>query len=163
MANENYPIKLSATDVTPRTPATVYPEPFKAMFAEREKRVLGDKFGLTKFGVNLTTLPPGTRSALRHWHSTQDEFVFIVSGEAYLVNDQGETLLKAGECAGFPSGVRNGHHLINQSALPCIYLEVGDRSSGDVASYPDDDIEARAADNGKWVFTHKDGRPYPPQ
>lgn len=161
MANENHPIKINAADVSPRTPATIYPEPFKAMFSGREKRVLGDKFGLTTFGVNLTTLHPGASSALRHWHSAQDEFIFVVSGELCLINDQGKTILKAGECAGFKSGVNNGHHLINLSNEPGIYLEVGDRTAGDIANYPDDDIQA-VAENGKWVFTHKDGRPYPP-
>ena len=154
-------LKLPALD-----PATVvaghgsnYPAQFKPVVAGRAKQRLGDALGLRNFGVNLTTLKPGAASALRHWHVTQDEFVYIVSGELVLVTDGGEQLLTAGMCAGFAAGKADGHHLVNRSACDAVYLEVGDRTPGDAAAYPDDDIVARAVAGG-WQFTRKDGTPY---
>ncbi len=150
-------------------PATVlvkagsdYPEPFRAAVAARERRALGDALGLTNFGVNLTRLPPGCASAQRHWHSKQDEFVYIVVGEVVLVTDGGEQVLRAGQAAGFPAGARDGHQLINRSARDALYLEVGDRSAGDTCDYPDIDMLVRWID-GVEIYVHKDGTPYPGQ
>lgn len=127
--------------------------------AGREKRPLGDLFGLAAFGVNLTRLRPGAHSALHHRHSRQDEFVFVLEGEPTLVTDAGEEVLRPGMCAGFPAG-GTAHHLVNRSGRDVVYLEVGDRSKGDEGTYPNDDIRAVMGPDGKWHFTHKDGRPY---
>ena len=147
-------------------PATVeprrrypYPEPFRAAVVGREKRGLGDALGLTNFGVNLTTLPPGAASAQRHWHSKQDEFVFIVEGELTLVTDGGEQVLRAGMAAGFPAGKADGHMVVNKSDRDAVYLEVGDRTAGDEVDYPDIDMLVRHID-GEPRFVHKDGKPY---
>ena len=136
-----------------------YPEAFKARVAGRAKQRLGNALGLNKFGVNLTTIKPGSASALRHWHLKQDEFVYIVSGELLLVSDAGEQVLTAGMCAGFAAGKADGHHLVNRSETDAVYLEVGDRTPGDGAHYPDDDLVARAVEGG-WQFTRRDGTPY---
>jgi uncharacterized cupin superfamily protein len=138
---------------------TNYPEPFKTRVAGRAKKKLGDALGLKNFGVNLTMLKPGAQSALRHWHAKQDEFVYVVSGELVLVSNAGEQVLSPGMCAGFPAGCADGHHLVNRSGRDVVYLEVGDRTPGDAATYPDDDLVARAAAAG-WMFTRKDGTPY---
>jgi len=127
--------------------------------AGREKRALGDLFGLANFGVNLTRLFPGAVSALRHAHTKQDEFIYILQGNPVLLTDEGETQLHAGMCAGFRAASGNGHQLINRSLEEVVYLEVGDRSPGDSVSYPDDDIQAVLVD-GKWRFAHKDGTSY---
>ena len=155
------PLMLPALD-----PATVapthesnYPAQFKPPVAGRAKQRLGNALGLNNFGVNLTTLKPGAASALRHWHAKQDEFVYIVSGELVLVTDMGEQRLTAGMCAGFAAGKADGHHLVNRSAQDAVYLEVGDRTPGDGANYPDADLVARAVDGG-WQFTRRDGTPY---
>ncbi len=136
-----------------------YPEPFRADVAGRERRALGDALGLKNFGVNLTRLPPGDASSQRHWHSRQDEFVYIVEGEVVLVTDAGEQVLGAGMVAGFPAGSGDGHHLINRSDRDAIYLEVGDRSEGDECDYPDIDMLVRWID-GDEKYVHKDGTPY---
>jgi uncharacterized cupin superfamily protein len=146
-------------EAVPQRTTTVYPEPFKPQIAGRVKQRLGDAAGLTNFGVNRVTLAPGSASALRHWHSRQDEFVYIISGEITLITDEGEQVMAAGAMAGFAAGQANGHHLVNRSAAPAVYLEIGDRSADDVAYYPDDDLQATAGPNG-WIFTHKDGQPY---
>lgn len=127
--------------------------------ANREKRPLGDMFGLRNFGVNLTRLKPGGESALLHRHSKQDEFVYILEGEPTLVMDAEEITLCPGMCAGFPA---NGvaHHLVNRTGRDVLYLEVGDRLAGDEGSYPRDDLRASLGPDGRWAFTHKDGRPY---
>jgi uncharacterized cupin superfamily protein len=125
----------------------------------REKRALGDVFGLANFGVNLTRLAPGAVSALRHWHSKQDEFIYILQGHPTLLTDAGATALAPGMCAGFKAGSGNGHQLINQTTEQVVYLEVGDRSAGDEGNYPDDDLKALMED-GRWKFVHKDGTPY---
>ncbi len=137
---------------------TMYPEPFRRRVAGREKRALGDALGLGNFGVNLVKLEPGAQSALRHWHSKQDEFVWVLRGELTLVTNSGAQILTPGMCAGFPAGKADGHHLVNRSDAEAWYLEVGDRSAGDAASYPDDDLAARLS--SAYVATHKDGRPY---
>ncbi len=136
-----------------------YPEPFQAAVAAREKRALGDALGLKNFGVNLPRLPPGNASSQRHWHSKQDEFVYIVAGEVVLVTDVGEQVLSAGMVAGFPAGMGDGHHLINRSDRDALYLEVGDRSANDECDYPDIDMLVRWID-GEEKYVHKDGTPY---
>lgn len=160
MSAPDRPVALDAASAPPRTKPSNYPEPFAARMAGRVKRPLGDLFGLTNFGVNLTRLAPGGVSALRHAHTRQDEFIYILEGEPTLVTDAGETPLKPGMCAGFKAGTGDGHHLINRGDRDAVYLEIGDRSPGDAASYPDDDIRATLTDTGQWVFTRKDGRAY---
>jgi uncharacterized cupin superfamily protein len=152
------PVRASEVPVRPKPSA--YPEPFASRVAGRHKQGLGDLFGLTNFGVNRTTLKPGAMSAVRHWHSVQDEFVYVLSGCATLVTDAGETRLEAGMCVGFKGGERNGHHLINRSDEDLVYLEVGDRLPGDAGFYPDDDLRAVKGPDGAWRFEHKDGTPY---
>jgi uncharacterized cupin superfamily protein len=153
-------IAVVAAEAPPRRKASNYPEPFASRMAGREKRALGDLFGLTNFGVNLTRLLPGAVSALRHAHSRQDEFIYILEGNPTLVTDAGETALAPGMCAGFKAGSSDAHHLVNHTHDDVVYLEVGDRTSGDEGSYPDDDLQAAVGPDGKWVFTHKDGTPY---
>src|SRR5678816_2204408 len=160
MANAKYPVAVVATDAPPRTKATNYPEPFASRMAGRLKRPLGDLFGLTNFGVNLTRLAPGAVTALRHAHTKQDELVYLLEGEAVLITDAGETLVKAGMCAGFKAGTGDAHHLHNRSKQDVVILEVGDRSAGDSVSYPDDDVVAVYGSDGKWRYTKKDGTPY---
>jgi uncharacterized cupin superfamily protein len=155
-------IGLPALDpaLVPARTGSAYPtEEFRQVTAGRAKRALGDALGLTAFGVNLTQLAPGAASALRHWHRRQDEFVFVLQGELTLVTDAGEQVLGPGMCAGFPGGVPDGHHLVNRSDAPALYLEVGDRLPGDAASYPDVDLHVRQTASG-WKYSHKDGRPY---
>lgn len=127
--------------------------------AGREKRALGDLFGLTNFGVNLTCLAPGAMSALRHGHALQDEFVYVLEGRPTLYTDAGPQSLAPGTCAGFKAGTAAAHHLVNETNYPVLYLEVGDRTPGDSATYPDDDLVAIGTAAG-WRFTHKDGLPY---
>ena len=160
MPKVQFPTAIIAADAAPRTKPTNYPEPFASRMAGREKRPLGDPFGLTNFGVNLTRLVPGGSSALRHAHSKQDEFVYILTGRPVLITDDGETVLSPGMCAGFKAGTGNGHHLVNRGNQDVVYLEVGDRSAGDAGSYPDDDLQAVLDGDGKWQFLHKNGTPY---
>jgi uncharacterized cupin superfamily protein len=150
---------IIAADVPVRAKPSVYPEPFASMMAGRVKRPLGDVFGLTNFGVNLTRLAPGAISSLRHAHTLQDEFVFILEGHPTLRTDAGATRLAPGMCAGFKAGTGDGHCLVNESDADVVYLEVGDRTPGDSASYPDNDLQALLVD-GKWRFFHKDGTSY---
>lgn len=138
---------------------STYPEPFRARMGERMKKRLGDACGLGKFGVNLVTLGPGGQSALRHWHTLEDEFVYILSGEVVLISGAGEQILRAGMCAGYPAGKRDGHHFVNRSDAPAQYLEVGSRIEGDNAFYPDDDLMWVETEGGV-IAAHKDGRPY---
>ena len=149
-----------AADAPPRAKRSLYPEPYYSRMAGREKQTLGDLFGLTNFGVNRTTIRPGGTSALRHWHTKQDEFVYIVSGTATLVTDEGETSMPAGTCMGFKAGTANGHMLANRGDVDMVYLEIGDRTPGDAVTYPDDDIQAAMNADGQWVYSHKDGRPF---
>lgn len=127
--------------------------------AGREKRQLGEAFQLENFGVNLTKLAPGAVSALRHAHTKQDEFVYVLQGAPTLHTDEGRQQLWPGMCAGFKAGTGNGHRLINDTTEEVVYLEIGDRTQGDQATYPDDDLKAVLVD-GKWKFTHIDGKPY---
>ncbi len=136
-----------------------YPEPFRSRMGDRAKRRLGDACGLTRFGVNLVTLGPGGQSALRHWHTLEDEFVFVLEGEVVLVTEGGEQSLHAGDCAGYPAGRSDGHHFVNRSATVARYLEIGDRTKGDSAIYPDDDLLWGDDPDGKFA-AHKDGSRY---
>jgi len=151
---------LDPESATRRTGST-YPKQFQQQLAGRNKRVLGDPLGLSHFGVNLVELGPGAWSAQRHWHSREDEFVYVVSGELTLITDAGRQVLGPGMVAGFPAGAADGHHLVNASGAPATYLEVGDRSDGDQVVYPDIDMLLRPAPGGR-AFFHKDGRPYDP-
>ena len=160
MPDSKHAAAILAAQAAPRSKPTNYPEPFASRMRGREKRPLGDVFGLTNFGVNLTRLAPGAISALRHAHTKQDEFVYILEGHPILVTDAGETALAPGMCAGFKAGTGDGHHLVNRSAQDVVYLEVGDRTPGDQGTYPDDDLRAVLGADGKWRFTHKDGTPY---
>ena len=155
------PLRLPALD--PDTVAEVrrsgYPEPYRSRMGDRAKRKLAEACGLEKLGVNLVTLGPGGQSALRHWHTIDDEFVYVLSGEVVLVTDEGEQVLRAGMCAGYPGGARNAHHFINRSGAPVRYLEIGANTPGDNAFYPDDDLMWGADENGEFA-AHKDGRRY---
>lgn len=153
------PIALLAATVPPRTKPSNYPKPFSDRVAGREKRTLGNLFGLKNFGVNLTRLTPGSESALLHRHSKQDEFVYILQGEPTLVMESDEMQLGPGMCAGFPSGGA-AHHLVNRSEEDVVYLEIGDRTAADEVTYPNDDLKAVLGADGKWAFARKDGTPY---
>jgi uncharacterized cupin superfamily protein len=151
---------IAAAEAPPKTKPSNYPEPFASRMARREKRPLGDLFGLTNFGVNLTRLTPGGMSALRHAHSRQDELVYILQGRPTLITDAGENILAPGMCAGFKAGSSDAHYLVNRTDSDVVFLEVGDRSADDTVAYPDDDIQAVLGADGQWRFAHKDGRPY---
>lgn len=144
----------------PARSGSLYPEPFRSRVLPRDKRALGDAFGLTAFGVNLTVLHPGAESSMRHWHSHEDELVYVLDGELVLLTDAGEQILRAGMVIGFRAGDPDAHQLVNRSDRPATYLEVGSRDPRDVASYPDEDLVARQTDAGQWYFLHKDGRRY---
>jgi uncharacterized cupin superfamily protein len=154
-------LRLPALD-----PATVeeirksgYPEPYRSRMGDRMKKRLGDACGLTKFGVNLVTLGPGGQSALRHWHTLEDEFVYILAGEVILISGAGEQILRAGMCAGYPAAKRDAHHFVNRSNEPARYLEIGNRIDGDNAFYPDDDLLWVETEGGT-IAAHKDGTHY---
>jgi len=152
------PLAIVAAEAAPRARQSNYPEPFLSRMGKREKRPLGDVFGLKNFGVNITRLAPGGESALLHRHSKQDEFVYILEGRPVLVTDRGEVQLAPGMCAGFPAAGL-AHQLVNRTASDVVFLEVGDRTPGDEGTYPADDIAAKLAPAG-WAFTHKDGSAY---
>ena len=149
------PPALDPATVAERT-GSGYPPPLDEPCRNRGKRALGNELGLTHFGVNLTRLEPGAWSAQRHWHTRQDEFVYVVEGELVLVTDAGEQTLRAGMAAGFTAGKADGHHLINRTTKPVLYLEIGDRTLGDEVHYPDVDLFL-ASD---FSFRHKSGEPY---
>lgn len=140
----------------PTRTGTAYPSPHDAPCLDRKRVRVGAGAGLTQFGVNMLHLPPGTWSSQRHWHTREDEFVYVVAGEVVLVTDEGEEVLRAGDCAGFPHGVANGHHLQNRSAQLAIVMEVGTDDPRDEAEYPDIDLRATAEG-----YVHRDGAPYP--
>jgi len=142
---------LDPRSIEPRT-GSGYPEPYRSRVAPREKRALGNALGLTRIGINHTTLPPGKESSMRHWHTHEEEFIFVLSGAVILVTDDGEQVLTAGMCCGFPLGTSDGHHLVNRGSTPAVYLEVSNRDPLDGAEYPDVDLRYR---EGK--FTRKDG------
>src|SRR5215471_10169596 len=144
---------LDPADVSPRT-TSGYPEPFRSRVLPREKRPLGDALGLTKIGVNLSTLLPGKESSMRHFHSQEDELVFVIEGEVVLRTDEGEQTLTAGACAGFPAGARNGHQLVNRTDRPARYLEISNRDPRDQGEYPDVDLAYRKGPDGAPAFTH---------
>jgi uncharacterized cupin superfamily protein len=139
---------------------TIYPPPYASLVEGRHKRKLGEFFGLTRFGVNLTQLAPGAISALLHHHSNQDEFIYILQGTPTLVLGEQEFVLNPGDCFGFKAGAGVAHQLVNRSAELAEYIEVGDRTEGDEVEYPNDDLKATQLPNGVWALTHKDGRPY---
>ena len=145
-------------NAVPERKGSGYHAPFHERVAGRITQALGDAGGLTQFGVNLTRLPPGSWSSQRHWHSAEDEFVYVLSGEVVLVADAGEEVLRAGDCVAFAKNVANGHHLINKSGETAVYLEVGTRSDDDLCSYPDIDLQI---DSKVGQFAHKDGTLYP--
>ncbi|MFM7424058.1 MAG: cupin domain-containing protein [Elainella sp.] len=152
-------LPISAQSVPATAGKTIYPEPYASLVQGRLKRKLGDLFGLTQFGVNLTELAPGAVSALAHSHSLQDEFIFVLEGNPTLMLGSEEISLNPGDCCGFKAGTGIAHQLVNRSAQPVTYLEMGDRTAGDQVEYPDDDLRASLTD-GVWVLSHKDGRPY---
>jgi uncharacterized cupin superfamily protein len=144
----------------PARSGSSYPSPFDREVASRVRQRLGDAGGLTQFGVNLLQLPPGTMSSHRHWHSKEDEFMYVLSGEVTLVTDAGEEILRTGDCAAFPANRANGHQLVNRGAVPATCLEVGSRDDADRVVYPDIDLLYDPEQN---CFTHRDGAPYPPR
>jgi uncharacterized cupin superfamily protein len=150
----------AAMEVPVSNRKSVYPPPFAAQVEGRTKRRVGDHFGLANFGVNLTELAPGSVSALLHHHTKQDEFVYIVSGTPVLVLDDKEYPLRPGDCCGFKAGNGVAHQLVNRSSSAVLYLEVGDRTAGDYATYPNDDLKFTQVAGGSWILTHKDGEPY---
>jgi uncharacterized cupin superfamily protein len=145
-------------DNAPLRKGTGYPPPFDAPCRNRVRHLLGDAAGLTQFGVNLLRLPPGQWSSQRHWHSAEDELVYVLDGEGVLVTDEGEQILRPGDCAGFPAGAPNGHHIQNRSDRVLVMLEVGSRRvTEDACAYPDIDM---LAPPGRAGYTHRDGTPY---
>lgn len=149
---------LDPSTLEPRSTSS-YPEPFRSRVLPREKRALGDALGLTRIGVNLTTLMPGKESSMRHWHTREDELVYVLEGEVVLRTDEGEERLTSGMCAGFPAGTKNGHQLVNRSDRPARYLEISNRDPEDTAEYPDVDLAYRKDERGQATFSRKDGRP----
>jgi uncharacterized cupin superfamily protein len=141
----------------PKRKGSGYPSPFDVPCAERVRQRLGSAGGLTDFGVNVMHLPPGSWSSQRHWHSHEDEFVYVLEGELTLIEDGGETVLRAGDCAAFPKGSGNGHHMINRSGSTAVYLEVGSRQPEDLTTCSDIDMMSSNSDGR---FVHKDGTPY---
>jgi uncharacterized cupin superfamily protein len=151
---------IAAISVEARRGQTIYPAPFAQVVAGRTKRKLGDLFGLTNFGVNLTHLDPGAASALFHSHATQDEFIYVLEGTLTVLVGENDHVLSPGDCMGFKAGTGVGHQLVNRSSQPASYLEIGDRTAGDLVVYPRDDLAASMDANGAWVLAHKDGTPY---
>jgi uncharacterized cupin superfamily protein len=156
-------VSAGATVIDPRDvpedASTGYPAPFRALVAKRFRRRLGNAGGLANFGVNLTRIAPGGQSSARHWHAKQDEFIYVLEGEPTLVTEAGRTRLAPGMCAAFPAGAADGHCLVNETDRDVVYLEVGDRTPGDAAVYPDIDLAGEMVD-GKWRFTRKNGTEY---
>lgn len=157
--HQQNPTAIKASDIPIHTQPSLYPEPYASKMKGRVKRRLGDFFGLKNFGINQTTLEPGAMSALRHCHSRQDELIYVLQGEPTLYTDTEKLQLKPGMCAGFAAAGGNANHLVNETAEMVVYLEIGDRTPGDSAEYPDDDLQAKMM-QGTWVFLHKDGSPY---
>ena len=146
---------LDPQTLEPRT-GSGYPEPYRSRVLPREKRPLGNALGLTKIGINQTILPPGKESSMRHWHTHEEEFVYVLSGEVVLITDAGEQTLTPGMCAGFPLGTRDGHQLVNRGTVPAVYLEISNRDPADKAHYPDVDLMYQGKDAAV-MFTRKDG------
>lgn len=137
-----------------------YPEPFRSRMGDRVKRKLGEAFGLTQYGVNLVRLGPGGQSALRHFHTNEEELVYVLDGELVLVTNVGEQVVRAGMCVGFPANTGDAHQFVNRSAAPATYLEIGSRHAADMAYYPDDDLCWVRDDEGNQVGAHKNGKRY---
>lgn len=156
------PLKPPAVDpaTLPARTSSLYPELFRSRVLPRDKRALGDALGLTKIGVNLSTLMPGKESAMRHFHSREDELLFMLEGEVVLRTEEGEQILTAGMCAGFPAGAKNGHQLVNRTDRPARYLEISNRDPEDIPVYTDVDLAFRRAADGTGAFTRKDGKPH---
>lgn len=159
MNTDKPPHAIHAEDVQSGPKRSSYPEPFRTRVGEREKRPLGNFFGLSNFGVNFSLLPPGSMSALMHSHSKQDELVYVLQGEPTLVKESVEIELKAGMCCGFPAN-GEAHHLVNRTKQDVLILEIGDRTNGDEVRYPNDDLKAGLRSDGKRGFSHTDGTPY---
>jgi len=155
---DKYPLIAKGAELPARI-GSGYPSPLDEPCATRAKTTLGDVVGLSQFGVNLLVLQPGCWSAQRHWHQNEDEFIYVLEGEVSLVTDEGESLVRVGEFAGFPAGQPNGHHLVNKGSEPVKVLEVGTRAENDTASYPDVDLKA-VTKGGKYWFLHKSDEPY---
>jgi uncharacterized cupin superfamily protein len=151
---------ISAESIPAPMGKTIYPAPYAALVEGRLKRKLGEHFGLTNFGVNLTHLLPGAISAPAHSHSKQDEFIFVLEGTPTLILGEEEFTLKPGDCHGLKAGTGIAHQLVNRTKENVTYLEIGDRTEGDEVEYPNDDLKATQLTNGAWAITHKDGRPY---
>ncbi|WP_282175158.1 cupin domain-containing protein [Vibrio diabolicus] len=137
-----------------------FPEPFKSHLGQSECKRVGDLFGLSQFGVNLEILEPNAQSALRHWHTKSDEFLYVLDGELCLIMDEGEQIMRQGMCVGFPAGAENGHHLVNRSDSQAKFIVIVSRVEGDEAHYPDDDFKWVVTSSGEWVASRKDGTPY---
>ena len=159
MSDRERAAAIPAKDIPGGGGASSYPAPFAGRMTNRDKKRLGEYFGLTNFGVNLTRLAPGGQSALMHAHGKQDELVYVVEGEPTLMTESGQSKLSPGMCVGFPAG-GEAHHLVNDTERDVLYLEIGDRTPGDEVRYPRDDIRGSFAEDGSWRFTHKDGTPY---
>jgi uncharacterized cupin superfamily protein len=155
-----YQAPISAQSIPATMGNTIYPEPYASQVKGRLKQKLGECFGLTQFGVNLTHLAPGAISALAHSHSKQDEFIYVLEGTPTLVLGEQKFLLREGDCYGFKAGTRTAHQLVNRSQATVTYLEMGDRATGDEVEYPNDDLKATRATDDTWILTHKDGSPY---
>lgn len=151
-------MKLDLSKVPVKT-GSIYPSPYAKMMAGRSSQRLGDAGGLTQFGVNLVTLQPGALSSLRHWHLAEDEFVMVTAGECTLVQDEGATLMRAGDCAAFPANTPNGHHFINHSTRIASFLVIGSKAKREVATYSDVDLKV-TMESGSVTFTHWDGTAY---
>jgi uncharacterized cupin superfamily protein len=151
---------IEAVSAPARLPMFTFPEPLASLMKDRARHPLGNQFGLTNFGVNLTCLPPGSISSPRHFHSHQDEFLYILEGTPVLVTNAGEAPLRPGMCAGFKAGSGNAHHLCNRSDTTVVYLEIGDRTAGDVVTYPDDDVQIVQVPDGRLQVVRKDGSPF---
>lgn len=150
---------INPENVPSRT-TSIYPDKFQPLVFGRVKQALGNAAGLKNFGVNLVTLAPGSCSALRHWHTRQDEFIYVIEGELTLITNVGAQILTPGMMAAFPAGEEDGHQLVNRSHAVAIYLEIGDRTPDDEAYYPDNDLIAKSAADGQIIFTHQDGTLY---
>lgn len=138
---------------------SIYPEPYASMMAGRSSLRLGQAAGLTQFGANLVTLEPGARSSLRHWHRAEDEFVLVTEGELVLAQDEGEYVMRLGDCAGWPAGDTNGHCFFNRSDRVARFLVVGSKAPREVATYSDEDLMIEIED-GRASFTYRDGSPW---
>jgi len=151
---------IKAVEIESQKGQSIYPMPFSQQVSGRIKRKLGDIFGLSNFGVNLTHLDPGSVSALFHSHAVQDEFIYILEGTPTLILGDKEYSMEPGECMGFKAGTDLGHQVVNRSKGVVTYIEIGDRTPNDQCKYPNDDIQATAAADGSWIFSHKNGASY---